>query len=287
MLFPIDYKTMALLAIVTGLVILCMGLWYVWNTQQMLGTEVQYLRNQHIAIQEQLKKSTLPIAKSSLPVAQASPLSSVSNVNATYEMPSTCVSSMADAPTEQSTALSTDADDVLHRSYQVINSVNGVSQCLVENQDEEESSSAEDDESDGFDDDDDQHVDHTDLVNPIHALQTNTKEDVDNEDTNHLVESILSNIVSESVEQQTMADTTELQNASTESTNDLQTDDSVAEDFLENSGNYTALADSLRTKTVVELKKMCADYDIGLKKGKTYLKKEELIEELVVKMPVH
>lgn len=287
MLFPMDYKTMALLAIVSGLVILCMGLWYVWNTQQMLGTEVRYLRNQHIAIQEQLKKPQFGVA------AQISPKRVEADVmRSSYDaQTNTNTDANTTDTTQKNTGIPTiDADSVLHRSYQMVNSANDVSHCLTtDNNDQTESSSTEDDDTEASDfeefDDDDQNVDTTDLVNHNHTSETeNIEKNVDattNEDTNHLVESILSNIVSESVEQQTAV----VHNASVETT-DVQTDDSVNEDFLENSGNYNALADSLRKKTVVELKKMCADYQIGIKKGKTFLKKEELIEELVVKMPV-
>lgn len=314
-LFAINYKTLALLAIVAGLVILCMGLWYVWNTQQLLSTEVCYLRNQHVAIQEQLKNVPEHTQrKHSHDEATDHSAFSTSQCVLSSEQ---CATSCLDDPTS-----SQEADAVLHRSYQM---VNDVSDCLEDDARCDQVSSTTDDddtadsEGDEDFDDDDQNVDRSELVDPLHShtsqssalyskngsssstssssnanvssnLVVNTTASATTtaeEDTNHLVESILSNIVSESVEQQTLekdATNVALTPADAAPTND-NTDDSANEDFLENSGNYTALANSLRKKTVVELKKMCADYKIGIKKGKTFLKKEELIGELVVKMP--
>ncbi len=281
MMFPMDYKTMALLAIVTGLVIICMGLWYVWNTQQVLGTEVRYLRNQHISLQEQLKKQTIDVAKPSS-VQQLD-----TEVQCSYTpADGTTVSTTHSQKDSEGTTL--DANDVLHRSYQMIDSATDVSKNLSTSAHTQESSSSADDDDtddsvddDGEYDDDDQNVETSDIVHPLHgATKSDAQPANTNEDTNHLVESILSNIVSETVDshhEQSKQDEVDDTIPTTEETND--------ENFLENSGNYTALAESLRKKTVVELKKMCAEYQIGVKKGKTFLKKEELIEELVVKMP--
>ena len=285
MIFPMDYKTMALLAIVTGLVIICMGLWYVWNTQQVLGTEVRYLRNQHISLQEQLKKQA---------TTDALKPSSVQQIDADVK----CTYASADASTQPTPAsqhdggeASADANDVLHRSFQMVNSATDASKHLSASANtHESSSSAEDDDTDETDgdgeyDDDDQHVETSDIVNPLHSTPESVEQQNNtNEDTNYLVESILSNIVSETVEKQ-VEKKCEQNDQNTILDITQTTDETIKEDFLENSGNYTALAESLRKKTVVELKKMCAEYQIGIKKGKTFLKKEELIEELVVKMP--
>lgn len=296
MLFLMDYKTLALLAIVTGLVIICMGLWYVWNTQQMLGTEVRYLRNQHISMQEKLK--THP--GEGLVASPASPPNVPTQTG--YETTNTSpVSTTTTTTTTPATNAAAGGCEVSHRSYHQMDGTAGTA-----GDDPEESSSSEEDDTDDSDgdeayDDDDQHVETSDLVNPnppnmLHhaaaaAEDATSAEPGDEpppqstqEDTNHLVESILSNIVSETVEQHCASP----DNGNNESVEDTADDGSstIEEDFLETSGNYEALADSLRKKTVVELKKMCAEYQIGIKKGKTFLKKEELIDELVVKMPV-
>ena len=52
-----DTQTIALLAIVAGLIVLCLGIWHVWNAQQVMGSEMLYLRGQCEMIHKQQRSS--------------------------------------------------------------------------------------------------------------------------------------------------------------------------------------------------------------------------------------
>lgn len=243
-------RTLALLAIVVGLVVLCLGIWYIWNAQQSFHSEMQYVRTQCDSLQKHIAhRSTAP------PMAIVDAIETNVTADPVAET----------APTVEA---------VVHRSFAT--DTVGVP---------EESDTTDDTDDNDTDDDfndDDQDVDTTDLVE---GTQGATPQDIaaesvsktnDTESTNLLVESLLSSMVKQ-VDDNSTTESANVDNASSESVS--------VEDFVESTGNHEALADILRKKTVVELKKMCAEHEIGIKKGKTFKRKEELIEELVDKLP--
>ena len=251
-------RTVALLAIVGGLVVLCLGIWYIWNAQQSFRSEMQYVRNQCDNLQKYVSASpALPSYPSSLSPAH------------TIETPE---------PQSADTITPT-TDSVVHRSCALSSVVHDV-ECT----DGTDGTGDTDDETDATDeeyDDNDQDVDTADLVEgtqgatPQDLTEESTSNTHDVESTNLLVESLLSSMV-----KQVSEDTTEGSNVDNTSSESVS-----VEDFVEGKGNYEALSDTLRKKTVVELKKMCTEHEIGIKKGKTFKRKEELIEALVDKLP--
>ena len=274
----LNSRTIALLAIVCGLVVLCLGLWYIWNAQQTFQNEMQYVRNQCEMMQKKIGQTSTSVMGT---VHQ-----SVSNATA-KPLPSTAV----------------DVDEVVHRSCALVNAADTVlattaeaTHGLEEERMDTDLSESEDDSSNDDDEaynDNDQDVDTTDLVeqdkhvfnDKDNALDTAVlKTDATSTtSTNELVETLLSNLVQQGDE--TTPTTTAGAKTDENATSAYADESGSMEDFVENNGNYTTLAETLRKKTVVELKKMCADYQIGVKKGKSFKRKEELIVELVDKMP--
>jgi hypothetical protein len=182
----------------------------------------------------------------------------------------------------EQTQQSASVDEVVHRSCVLADAAGTTNATVIEDTDLSEDGTTDDEY-----DDDDQEVDTTDLVD----LVENNNNTYDNlgevgaegevgatDDTNQLVKSLLSTIV-----QQVEEDAHPTTSPPTQ-VDDSVTDESV-EDFVESKGDYVALTETLRKKTVVELKKMCTEHEIGVKKGKSFKRKEELIEELVEKMP--
>ena len=62
------------------------------------------------------------------------------------------------------------------------------------------------------------------------------------------------------------------------------TTSSLPENFLDCQGDPNLLTETLRAKTVAELKTLCGTCEITIKKGKSYKRKDELIESLVEKV---
>ena len=248
-------RTLALLAIVVGLVVLCLGMWYIWNAQQSFRSEMQYVRTQCDSLQKHIAhRSTAPPA----PIVDTIATNDIAD---------------QDAETDPTV-------EVVHRSFATEGTTGGLAQ---ESDATDDTDDTDDNDTDDDFDDDDQDVDTADLVEGTHeaAPQDLTADDSvsntnETESTHLLVESLLSSMVTQ------VADTSTTKSAN----GDNGSSDSVSvEDFVESTGNHDALADILRKKTVVELKKMCAEHEIGIKKGKTFKRKEELIEELVDKLP--
>jgi hypothetical protein len=241
---------------------------------------MQYVRNQCEMMQKKIGHTSTSVMGT---VHQ-----SVSNATA-KPLPSTAV----------------DVDEVVHRSCALVNAADTVlattaevTHGLEEERMDTDLSESEDDSSNDEDEaynDNDQDVDTTDLVeqdkhvfnDKDNALDTAVlKTDATSTtSTNELVETLLSNLVQQG-DETTPTTTAGAKTDENATSAGADADESGSmEDFVENNGNYTTLAETLRKKTVVELKKMCTDYQIGVKKGKSFKRKEELIEELVDKMP--
>lgn len=223
----------------------------------MFRSEMQYVRNQcDVLHRHVMSKTTTDPA-----------------VDAKQQLP--------DSVAEQ-TQQSASVDEVVHRSCVLADAAGSTIATVVEDTDLSEDGTSDDDDDEY--DDDDQEVDTADLVDLVENNTSGNLGDVgvegevdDTDDTNQLVNSLLSTIV----QQVEDAHTTTSPPTQVE---DSATDESV-EDFVESKGDYVALTETLRKKTVVELKKMCTEHEIGVKKGKSFKRKEELIEELVEKMP--
>ena len=249
----LNSRTVALLAIVCGLVVLCLGLWYIWNAQQML----QYVRNQCDSLQRHILH----------------PVSAKTVTDPSVEVEQT-VSAIATHQTQQS------VEDVVHRSCVLADAADSTFATVVEDTDLSEDDTTDDD--DEYDDDD-QAVDTTDLVDLVENHSSGNFGDsvaegdaCDMETTNQLVDSLLSTIVQQVEDAHATSPPTPVADSAS------ATDESVSvEDFVESKGNYATLTETLRKKTVVELKKMCTEHQIGVKKGKSFKRKEELIEELI------
>ena len=284
-------RTIALLAIVCGLVVLCLGMWYIWNTQQLFRSEMQYVRDQCDHLQKQFLPNATPQKHAVAPIDHV-------------DEDSFCIVHKENVQHDES-----NTDTIVHRSC-VINDLTASASSGPSAENEEDSELSEENTSDEEDyDDDDQFVQKEDLVEANDNInltvndgasanvdkQAHVEQDQD-KDANQLVQSLLSNIVSETVEN--MTDPVDIALTGIVSVNNLKennddveshtlqdaTDESV-EDFMESKSDYNALADTLRKKTVVELKKMCQEYQIGIKNGKLFKRKEELIGELVEKLP--
>ena len=334
-MLSLDVKTIALLAIVSGLIILCLGLWYVWNSQQILGSEMLYLKDQQELLFNKLKASSLTHAASvhandKILNNNAPP---VHNNESCMEM--NTKSDNTTNPQHDSTVVEPN-DTIIHRAdayqqNQHDTHANG-SHYSEENESCEDSHSDAEDpsnaDSDSDYDDNDMEIDKTDLLDSQDTHQTE-KETQNTDYSNNLVQSLLSDIVKvntdnklddyaqlqsstmvqtheQAIENSTntpnVSTTTEIQDMNSEqnendnvnenvnenvtsSTTDYNHTETKSEDYLHNSGDMQALLDSLRSKTVVELKKLCADHEIGVRVGKKTKRKEELIEELAEKLP--
>lgn len=198
-------------------------------------------------------------------------------------------------------------DDVVHRSCVLVDAADvalatkadtsATTDAMDTDLSESEDESTEEEDDASIYNDNDQVVDATDLVEESIELTKNSADA--GETANELVETLLSTLVqqvestdtspTESMVVSELMAGVEMDNAQTTTTTDTKLiaadENSSVENFVQNNGNYATLAETLRKKTVVELKKMCVEYHIGVKKGKSFKRKEELIDELVEKMP--
>lgn len=203
----------------------------------------------------------------------------------TATVASSCGEQQQDSVTDQ-TQQSVSVDEVVHRSCVMADAAGSTVATVVEDTDLSDDGDTTDDD-DGEYDDDDQEVDTVDLVDLVEKSTTDNLCDMtvegDTDDTgdanatNQLVNSLLSTIVQE------VEDTHATTSPSTQL--EASVSDESVEDFVASKGDYATLTDTLRKKTVVELKKLCFEYEIGIRNGKSFKRKEELIEELVEKMP--
>ena len=271
LLSSINYQTISMLAIVCGLVVLCLGMWYLWTTQQQMQTDLQFMQMQCT----QLAATSAPALPSS---SASSPKQCASPENGTCALPTS-------SPLSNMPAL----DSVLHRSMTLMQAANDVQNRQQQGDDDEDDDEDDDDSescSDDYDDDDTA-VSET-MVQQTHS-NSSPADDTPNATTSspatdsatvsdaNLVESLLSNIVTETIDAQMQHEPSPPQ----QSQEQPPTSDASAEDFITNQGDPSKLAATLQQKTVNELKKICAEYQIGTKKGKGYKRKEELIDDIV------
>lgn len=364
-----SFQSLSLLAIVAGLVIVCLGMWYLWAMQQQMQTDMQYLQMQQTQLATQTQ--TLMVSSSSTSTNKTG-----SNKSGNTVTPST--TSDASVPTNAAaTVTSSDANtnhtplsSVCHRS----SGLSSGTATIPEESAEDHDSSSESD----YDDDDE------DVDNEPKSIDTNgttqptsTVSAVVPPFASHppgLVESLLSNMVTESIDQMmpttsvtmmategggecSMAttilvdatgvssgadghkasvegsvdasveasvdasveasaeanagfgllsdvqvqDITELEvDGDVKDENDTEENDtnapmstvasadsttsSLPENFLDCQGDPNLLTETLRAKTVAELKTLCGTCEITIKKGKSYKRKDELIESLVEKV---
>ena len=244
LLTSINYQTISMLAIVCGLVVLCLGMWYLWTTQQQMQTDMQFMQMQCTQLAAAAPAQKCPVNQPQLNAAETT---------------ATIV-----APTNENAL-----DSVLHRSVALMQAANDAQQDNAEeNEDDEDDEDDDESCSDDYDDDDTAISQTSDAPQQAldHAIAAATSEAVG--DDANLVESLLSNIVTETIDAQMQP-------------NAPATSDASVEDFQANQGDPSKLTAALQQKTVNELKKMCAEYEIVVKKGKGYKRKDELIDDLV------
>ena len=238
LLTSINYQTISMLAIVCGLVVLCLGMWYLWTTQQQMQTDMQLMQMQCTQLAAAAPAQKCPVNQPKLNAAETT---------------ATIV-----APTTENAL-----DSVLHRSVALMQAANDAQQDNAEDDEDDDDESCSDD----YDDDDTAISQTSDAPQQAldHAI-AETSAAVGDDAT--LVESLLSNSVPETIDAQMQP-------------NAPAASDASGEDFQANQGDPSKLAAALQQKTVNELKKMCAEYEIVVKKGKGYKRKDELIDDLV------
>lgn len=348
-----NFQSLSLLAIVAGLVIVCLGMWYLWAMQQQMQTDMQYLQMQQNQLATQAQ--TLMVSSSSPTTTKTVTTKTGNESTTTTTSTPSAHSANASASTNSTTPLNTPSSSILHRS----SGLSSGTATIPEESAEDHDSSSESD----YDDDDE---DVTNEPNP-----TTTVSVLDNEPNptstvsaavppfaSHppgLVESLLSNMVTESIDQMmpttsvtmmategggecsmattivvdaTGLDSTEGHEASNGASTDFgllsdvdvqditelevegdegdedakedvdteenaptttvasadSTTSSLPENFLDCQGDPNLLTETLRAKTVAELKTLCGTCEITIKKGKSYKRKDELIESLVEKV---
>jgi hypothetical protein len=307
MLPTMDFKTMALLAIVSGLVVICMGIWYVWNRQQMLGAEVNYIRNQW---------TTLHQAQNAL---QASP-GGRSTAAASSSTAATSQTAGSASRASQNDDAAADVEEVLHRSFSMADAA--ASRAAADEAGDEaggsDDDSDSDDDGDGDDDSDDSHdggayddndqlVDTADLKDPVAAAAAAAAATAapTETDANDLVESLLSGLISgtdgsgsvapSSADADADADADAGADVAGDATATEAVDDGClheegdgeaepAAGDTDTAGETVSLAETLRKRTVAELKVMCAEHLIDVKIGKAFKRKEVLVADLVEKL---
>ena len=278
-------QTLALMAVVAGFVVLCLGLWYVWTNQSQLRTEIQLLRSQQ----------PMSNAATIVPTANRAPVPSedATDILAAMVGTHTTVPPLESAH-DTGVKLSDPANtphEVVHRSQET----------HVEDQSGSESSDSE------YDDDDE---DVTDEEEESHAVE---KEEQSADLVESLLSSMVTNAIDNSVEMQggpsaimnsvETPDIAELQSSTVCDTVDETKNDSVLQEtnddhdvVQENDGgeeeceeeefkDEPSLTEQLREHTVPQLKVMCQQHDIGIRhsSGKNK-RKDELIADLVQAM---
>lgn len=287
MLHFFNTQTLALLAVVVGFVVLCLGLWYVWTNQSQLRTEIQLLRSQ------QPTSNTTSV----VPTTNRSHLNSKETKDILAAMGSTSTTDSS-LNTAQNTCAEVNnspnmPDEVVHRSQ--------------ETYDDEQSGS----ESSGSEyDDDDEDVTDEDENDQNLAID---KEEPSADLVESLLSSIVTNAIDNSVEMQGGPSAIMNSVETSESNDNTETTDSNADDEIGNesslqeasndsgivqnledndvceeeceeklSNDVSLLTEELREHTVPQLKVMCQQHDIGVRRSNgTNKRKEELITDLV------
>ena len=281
MLHFFNTQTLALLAVIVGFVVLCLGLWYVWTNQSQLRTEIQLLRSQQPMSNA---ASIIPTTnRNRLNVEETKDILAVMGGTNTTDSPLDTIQNMGAEVNDTS-------NEVVHRSQET---------------QEEEHSGSESSESEY--DDDDEDVSDEDEQN-LSAEKEEKSAD--------LVESLLSSIVTNSID-----NSVEMQGGPSAIMNSVKTpelnddieptssslcegvpdtelntclqDTCGEQDVIENNncGEESddevsvvapSLAEELREHTVPQLKVMCQQHNIGVRRPNgSNKRKDELIADLV------
>ena len=286
-------QTLALLAVVAGFVVLCLGMWYLWTMQQQLRTEVQLLR------------SSNPITNTfSNPLLNAVPPTVCKETKTSQNyvtMPASINTEQLETVAQRNNGSSLQ-DHQDHQDHQ----------DQTNNTEESDESDYEDDDEDITDEDDDDNAESctsnvvaasnsnqsVDLVESLlSSMVTSTIDgsidiqggatvvmscvDVDGVNTNTYIATDENDQSVDHVAGPEIEDCTDQEEAIQEDVEYEQTEEEDAE-TVEISADPAALADELRQKTVAELKLMCQDYNVGVRRtGGTFKRKEELVNDLV------
>lgn len=311
MLAFFNTQTLALLAVAVGFIVLCLGLWHLWTNHAQLRTEVQLLRSQ----QQTGTGSDSYQALETKCAASSSPVPDAGAADITALMRGdTGASASPDVRVCRMPGTSATAH-VVHRTE-------SAGDALNTNDDEgsETSGSEYDDDDEDVTDEDEEaneagNVVTADTPTDVTAL-TGTADDA--QPPVDLVESLLSSMVTNAIDgaverqggataimscvdvsveganevNETVTDvsvavedvTEEVAAVNTEAGIESTaggTDDDAAEAALD--AGATAFADELRQHTVVQLKTICQEHQVGVRRADGSSKrKDELVADLVV-----
>lgn len=291
MLHFFNTQTLALLAVIVGFVVLCLGLWYVWTNQSQLRTEIQLLRSQQPVLNAASIVPTTTNRNYSNSEETKDILAVMGGTNTTTD-PQLAMAQHTGIEENDSSNM---PDKVVHRSQ--------------ETQEEEEEESVSESSDSEYDDDDEDVTDEeenlvveekeqsADLVESLlssivtNAIDNsvemqggpsvimNSVETPESNDKTELTSSSLCNadgeIGNESSFQETGDDIEIVQNTENTDVSEEGCDENVSTDV-------SSVTEELREHTVPQLKVMCQQHDIGVRRSNgTNKRKEELITDLV------
>ena len=361
----LNMHTLSLLAIVSGLVIVCMGMWYIWSSQQQIQTDVLFLQAQYAQLTGKgISKAT--VAPTGTGPSENTLTRALAADGARFSEQHTAGG--CDAATSGDAVCAFPANtvepSVLHRSGIALQTT---AQSAALEQDGSDTSS--DSESDYDDDDDDDDEDRCEADRTLGGnehnmqvvaavdevgvgVQVSAAEADASAETSNIVNSLLSNMVSETIDQimpassavsflsvdasamgnlvsssgdvttvvlgavaaptepagvvveevgemaggevtyhaSEAADVSDepvasaIAEATTPAEDIASTTSSVPENLFDCQGDPKLLSETLHAKTVTELKQLCGTCDVGIKKGRAFKRKAELIDDLVQKV---
>ena len=313
MLAFFNTQTLALLAVAVGFVVLCLGLWYLWTNHAQLRTEVQLLRSQ-----QQSNGNGGPQALDALPSGSSSPVPTSDTADITALMSgqqasaSTCTVP-SDVRVCRMPSSSATAAHVVHRTE--ADDDEGSDTSASEYDDDDMTDDDEEGETEGVTSADAHEVSN------VHASAPNDAQPpVDLVES--LLSSMVTNAIDGSVELQggatvimssvdvadehahadakevTVEDVTEdVEAASVTKADDevvLQEVETVDPTTSTKEGNnatsaldagVNAFADELRNHTVAQLKVLCQEHQVGVRRANgSGKRKDELVADLVAAM---
>ena len=309
MLAFFNTQTLALLAVAIGFVVLCLGLWYLWTNHAQLRTEVQLLRSQQNSGGEDhptLSNGTESLS-SPVPDNSAADITALMRGDATEgtSSPNVRVCRMPEAYMAATTHVehrtnTKDGDDASEDS-------------------ETSGSEYEDDTTDNDDDEDEEKEEDTGAAEVNNApTKMNETDTVPNagQPPVDLVESLLSSMVTNAIDGAvelqggatvimscvdvgdgddvgaeagtegavTVEDVTEADEAVVEAAVEASTEAAVTDDDAASAldAGAAAFADELRSHTVAQLKVICQEHQLGVRRTNGSIKrKDELVADLV------
>ena len=318
MLAFFNTQTLALLAVAVGFVVLCLGLWYLWTNHTQLRTEVQLLRSQQSGSGGGYQAITSSAASPSSPVPDAG----AADITALMRGEGACAVAAPSTPDVRVCRMpeaSMAAAHVVHRTEADGDDMSEGSETSGSEYDDDDEDITDDDEeeegtqavapTDAADE-------ASNALTEMNANATATVPD-DGQPPVDLVESLLSSMVTNAIDgavelqggatvimscvdvgdgddggaeagaeaAATVEDVTEADEAgetaaAVDATAEANDDDDDAASALD--AGAAAFADELRSHTVAQLKVICQEHQLGVRRANGSSKrKDELVADLV------